>query len=124
MIEKLQAKPLDIYCYENSGNMDIHSLIQAIHESVKSNRIVCVRFYEKEVQETPQSARIYKTQIVTALTQAIMKEMPNEYDSAELSGYLDQSINYYSKHQNSRGKYWQIEIDVNRIGNSVDIKHK
>lgn len=124
MITKIESKALDIYCYENCGELDPVQISDRMIATMKSNSIICIRYYRDEIQNHSQRMNLFRRKLRVSLVNAITQYMPGAHDSAELSNYLENTLQPYSKHNNSKISFHQIEIDIEKSGNSVNIKHK
>ena len=51
-------------------------------------------------------------------------EEVSKLKSFQISNYLENTLQPYSKHSNSKISFYQIEVDIERSGNSVNIKQK
>ena len=124
MITKIESKALDIYCYENCGELDPVQISDRMIATMKSNSIICIRYYRDEIQNHSQRMNLFRRKLRVSLVNAITQYLPGAHDSAELSNYLENTLQPYSKHNNSKISFHQIEIDIEKSGNSVNIKHK
>ena len=124
MITKIESKALDIYCYENCGELDPVQISNRMIATMKSNSIICIRYYSDEIHNHSQRMSLFRRKLRVSLVNAITQYMPGAHDSAELSNYLGNTLQPYSKHNNSKISFHQIEIDIEKSGNSVNIKHK
>ena len=124
MTTKIECKALDIYCYENCGDLDPIQISDRMIATMKSNSIICVRYYRDEIHNHSQRMNLFRRKLRVSLVNAITHYLPGAHDSAELSNYLENTLQPYSKHSNSKISFYQIEVDIERSGNSVNIKQK
>lgn len=124
MTTKIESKALDIYCYENCGESDPIQISDRMIATMQSNNIICVRYYPEEIHNHSQRMSLFRKKLRVSLVSAIAHHLPGAHDSAELSNYLENTLQPYSKHNNSKISFHQIEIDIEKSGNSVNIKHK
>jgi hypothetical protein len=122
MVDKLNAKPLDIYCYENAGKMDIQTLVRVLIGSISRSHVICIRYYHGEMQQNDTTHRMFRMQMLTAMVQAIGEYKPNEYDLQTLNDYLSRYVTAKIEPVSKRKPYYQIEIDLDVVEDSITVK--
>jgi hypothetical protein len=122
MVDKLNAKPLDIYCYENSSKMDIQTLVRVLVGSISKNHVICIRYYHREMEQNDMTHRMFRMQMLTAMVQAIAEHKPNEYDLQTLNDYLSRYVTSKIDSVSKKKPYYQIEIDLDDVENSISVK--
>lgn len=122
MLDKLKAKPLDIFCYENASKMDIQTLVRVLVGSISKDHVICIRYYHNEMEQNAMTHRMFRTQMLAAMVQAIAEYKPNEYDLQTLNDYLSRYVTRNIEPVSKRKPYYQIEIDLDDVENSISVK--